>query len=306
MSKLEVIFVDSRKKTNPAMSPPVKKTASTERRAKFERLWLNQAEALNPENSALGRQRIKEATVFIKQVDYQNAVDLGCGSGSLVQALLKNNALVDAVDISSNALNILTTKIVNPKLKTLQDSLPITKLEDYTYDLVLSTDVIADLEKNEQRLYFSELSRLLKRDGQVICSTDLDYLSLDALQRFLTLAETEFSFLKLHFSYNRLYLQTLNALSLPSHYLNAWEKPSLRHQEIKNKRGLDKKIFTVMTRKPAIHFWKMFNKISKPLKELVKQSQWTLNILEKITKILYKEKGISHVTFLARRKKIGE
>ncbi|SCA62990.1 hypothetical protein SCG7109_AG_00260 [Chlamydiales bacterium SCGC AG-110-M15] len=307
MSKLDIIFVDSKKAPQPPPPPPCRPgERSKERYAKFERLWLDHANELNPLNSAQGRQRIQRTLDLINKLTFTKAIDLGCGSGPFLSKLLNKGALVDALDISRNALKNLENQSDTPSCNIIQDALPMTGLEDNNYDLVISTDVIADLPSNEHRLYFSELSRLLTLDGSVICSSALDVMSVDALHRFMKLVETEFCILELQFSHHRLYQHIQNLLKMPSKYVEAWNKPSIRHRESEERKGLAKSLFLRMTRRPYVHIWRALSQLTSPLAKAIEQSDRTLGILEKASRWLFREKGISHVIVLGRRRKIGE
>lgn len=194
--------------------PPSKRISREEIRACFERKWLQNPEKFNPLRNIKERERIARTMEFIQdhlQLKNLKAVDLGCGYGELTKRLSRAGAIVDAVDVASNAL----VKIDNlglQKVKTIQDCLPATFLEDEAYDLVLCTDVIALLEEKNFRLLFSELSRLVKKDGYIVCSTPIDINSDDALPRFANLAQTEFTILDWKFSYHRIYISLKNWL----------------------------------------------------------------------------------------------
>ena len=98
---------------------------------------------------------------------------------------------------------------------TSQQCLPHTTLQEEHYDLVISTDAIAYLQQDDFRLYFSELARLVKPQGSLICSTPIDIHSEDALERFIHLAETEFEIEKWVFSYHAYFIRLTRLLASP-------------------------------------------------------------------------------------------
>jgi len=177
--------------------------------ATMERMWHQNPEQFNPERDCIQRQRIQKTVQLIKEsisLDKKRAVDLGCGSGVLSRVLRDAGADVDAVDIAGNALKALQEHNMQ-HIRPVQDCFPMTSLEDDAYDVVVCTETIGYLPASVYRLAFAELSRLLKNDGRIICSTELDLNSEDALERLNALAETEFTIDLWVFSHHRLFLR---------------------------------------------------------------------------------------------------
>lgn len=185
-------------------------TERTETQARFERLWLIDPEQFNPDRSLLESVRIERTKAFLDDLPaVKTCVDLGSGYGVLGLFMAEKGCEVTAVDIAKNALN----RLVGLKgITTSQDYIPNTNLQDNSFDLVLSTDLIAFLNKHEYRLYVSELVRLCKQDGIIVCSTPIDIHSDDALHLFVSLMETEIIIDDWCFSYHRLYIRLLEIL----------------------------------------------------------------------------------------------
>ena len=156
------------------------------------------------ENDSVEVERINRTCQLIKKcLDLKGKVvaDLGCGSGEITRFLRDQGALVHAVDLSRIALKNLQQE---QGIKNFPDFIPRTTLEDYSYDLVVCTDVIGDLPENDYRLLMNELSRLVKNDGLVVCSTPIDIDSDESLPLFNYLANTEFEILEWVVSHHRL------------------------------------------------------------------------------------------------------
>lgn len=180
---------------------------------KYEQLWEHDPEKFNPLRNCTERERIERSWDLLREfMDPKNLLcaDLGCGSGVFSRKLHNAGATVHAVDIANSALKYLPENI-----KAVQDNLPATTLDDDTYDFVICLDVIAHLQPDEFRLLFSELSRLIKRDGTVLCSTPIDINAEDSLSRFTALVQTEFKISKWVFSNHRLHIRLCNFFESP-------------------------------------------------------------------------------------------
>lgn len=179
----------------------------------MERLWKEDPEQFNPERDAVQRQRVDRTLEMIARCGNwkeKKAVDLGCGSGVITRKMRDLGFLVvDAVDVSSQALKRLQEKDAH-NIHPIQDCLPCTRLKDAQYDLVVCTEVIGYLHQKEYRLLFSELARLVKMDGVVICSSALDAHTENPLALFSQLADSEFEPLHWALSYHRWFLNLLN------------------------------------------------------------------------------------------------
>ncbi len=272
--------------------------------AKFDRLWLIDPEQFNPLRNCMEKTRIVRTIDLIKAhcpLKDKSVVDLGCGSGIISKLLRDDGAKIDAVDISSNAIKILK-KDDCEEINSIQDYVPHTSLEDNRYDLVLSTDLIGYIPNVEHRLYMSELARLVKTDGFVVCSTSLDINTQDAVQVFGSLAETEFAILAWKFSYHALHIHLSNFFKTPARFAEGWSDPHLRKQHINKKSGFGKFWYSMNTSKAIGWLWAGLSYIAYPFVQLIENSQFILLGLEKICRFLSPESGISHAIFIGQRR----
>jgi 2-polyprenyl-3-methyl-5-hydroxy-6-metoxy-1,4-benzoquinol methylase len=192
-NKLNIITTDGNIKSGESLRS-AKNSKRQELQAKFDRLWFENPRQFDPERNCIEKERLKRTWELLlkhTEIKGKRAVDLGCGGGVFAKLLATAGAAVDAIDVSSNALKVVR-QYDNDKIQPIQDIVPYTTLEDDTYDLVISTELLGYLPFDERRLYFAELSRLVKPDGFVICSTSFDVYTEDALQAFGALVETEF------------------------------------------------------------------------------------------------------------------
>ena len=245
--RLNIVSVSA----DPSTSANSSKTnRKEEARAKFERLWLTDPEQFDPNRNAMERERVVRTWHLIDEVlqpKDKKIADLGCGSGVFSIGLAERGAHVDAVDIASNALKLIKEKYSNnnSNLTTIQDYIPNTKLRDDHYDAALSTELIAYLHPEQYRLFFSELSRIIHADGHVICSTSIDIDSDDALQRFMSLAETELKVHKWIFSHHALYIRLNRFYTAPQRFAKAGKDPEYRQQSLDKRNGIDKWWFEI-------------------------------------------------------------
>jgi len=206
MEKKRLVVVETDNKPASTERIGSRRAKRQEAQAKYERMWLTAPGQFDPTRNCMERERLERTWQLINEfvdLNGKRAVDLGCGSGHLARRLKDAGAIVQAVDISSNALKELKKWHID----AIQDTLPDTSLPDGAYDVVVSTDVIAELPRSEHRLYMAELARLVTAKGYVVCSTPIDIHSEDALQQLAELAHTEFDVLKWVYSYHALYVR---------------------------------------------------------------------------------------------------
>jgi 2-polyprenyl-3-methyl-5-hydroxy-6-metoxy-1,4-benzoquinol methylase len=302
-NRLHIVKTDDQ---NPSSSQPSKKQTKQEIQAKLERIWLTNPQQFNPERNCFEKERIKRTSDLIDSVslsENKNAVDLGCGLGFLSRKLHSLGWRVDAVDAANNALKSMSSFDCTG-IELIQDTLPQTKLKDDHYALVLSTEVIGFLNPADYRIYFSELSRLVAKDGYVICSTLIDVDSEDGVQQFGGLVETEFQVHQWLFGYHRLWLKLKQFFNSPAHYIRASQNRDYRDVQLAKRKGFAQAWFKFNSRGFPVLFWKILNIAASPLASLLNHNRWLLLKLEKISKFVWDNGGISHVIFLGQRRHI--
>jgi 2-polyprenyl-3-methyl-5-hydroxy-6-metoxy-1,4-benzoquinol methylase len=270
---------------------------------KFEKMWQHDPEQFNPLRNIVELERLRRTQELLhKHFDLteKKVVDLGCGRGELTQRLSEKAAKVDAVDIASSALKQV---VANSKknVSPIQDFVPQTKLKDEDYDLVLSTELIAYLPTDLYRLYFSELSRLVKPEGRVLCSTALDIDSEDALGRFVSLAETEFKITDLVFSFHALYIRLEAFFKAPSLFIKASKDSEYRLEQINNRQGLKQRWFRWNSKPFVSYFWIPIHFLFRPFIYFLNKRKVLLWI-ETLCRFIWQERGISHVIFIGQRR----
>jgi 2-polyprenyl-3-methyl-5-hydroxy-6-metoxy-1,4-benzoquinol methylase len=206
-------------------SKPAKASSKTEAQARFERLWLKEPEKFDTGRSAMERLRIERTKAFLERLfPVKNAVDLGVGDGVIARFLVGKGVEVTGVDVAKNALKRLEG---TERLVLKQDYVPYTSLDDGAFDLVISTDLIGSLPKQEYRLFVSELVRLSSKEGRIVCSTPIDVHTDGGLDLFVSLLETEIELEEGEYSYHRLSIRILEVLEkIKLTWLSGWLKQS--------------------------------------------------------------------------------
>lgn len=271
--------------------------------AKLERLWLIAPEQFDPMRNTLEKERIERTwSLITKHIDLKEKfiVDLGCGFGCLSQKASHEGGIVDAIDISNNALKLLKEKNIK-NISTIQAYVPKTFLQDDHYDVVLSTELIGFLPKKEDRLYFAELARLVKSKGYVICSTSLDIRTEGPLQRFAALAETEFQIIEWQLSHHTLFIRMNNFFKAPYRFNKASKNSEYREQEINKRISFAKKWFKINSSKPLGIFWHFISYLTAPIVYLLEKKPSVIRSLEKICRFMSPDSGISHAIFIGKR-----
>lgn len=287
-------------------SKPQKSNRRIETQAKYDRIWLKNPEKFITKNAVENKISRKRLISLIQKhcdINKKKVVDLGCGYGFLSRELRDLGCFVDAVDISQNALKEFEKSNLT-NIKLIHDFLPKSFLSDDQYDLVIASDLIGSLKEEEFRLFFSELARIVKSDGYIIVSTPIDLASEDALQRFASLASTELEFIEWSFSYNLLYITLLDYLLFPQRVIRGSKDNVYRKVSLEKRYSLNKLWFKWNSTRFMSYFWRGINVLFNPLASKLQNNEKIILFLEKISKLFWKERAISHAILLGKRKRL--
>ena len=271
--------------------------------ARYERIWLRDPKRFDPRGKALDEIRLKRTWDILHSLcDYSNktALDLGCGAGTLAHQLSTAGATVTAVDVAKNALGMIEDHAITVK----QDCLPQTSLPDNLYDLVVAAEIIGELDSRDHRLLFSELARLVKRDGYVLFSTDFDMGSSDHLPCLLSLIETEFTVVAERCSYHRLSLAIQRHLDRPAYYWKVSRDRSYRQEIFAQASRLQQLWLKLQTSFVIAPLWGLLAAAISPLRSFVVRSHRLARLLEKATHFVYGEQGAANVILLLRKREL--
>jgi SAM-dependent methyltransferase len=103
---------------------------------------------------------------FVRSLDAERTLDLGCGDG-LLSAELRTNQLTGA-DVSAVALARARRRLPNARLVELEPDAPL-PFEDGAFDLVLCAETIEHVR--DVQLLLSEARRVLRPGGELALTT---------------------------------------------------------------------------------------------------------------------------------------
>ena len=112
-------------------------------------------------NSSIPNTPIKLLQKYIKQAQGKQALDIACGIGRHSKFLAQNGFMVDALDISSTAIDSLQNI---PLITAKEVDFDTYKLEENKYDLIICTYFL-------KRSLFPQIEKALKQGGIFIFQT---------------------------------------------------------------------------------------------------------------------------------------
>ncbi|MBA3815955.1 MAG: class I SAM-dependent methyltransferase [Parachlamydiaceae bacterium] len=301
-NRLNVTYTDNKQQNTRPLSNA--RAQKEEIQATMERLWLQNPQQFDPLRDCIERKRIVatlEAIQSVTTLNEKKVVDLGCGAGILSRKMRDAGAIVDAVDIASQALQKLKSEDMQ-NITAIQDCLPSTSLHDQSYDLVICTELIGYLKSADYRMFIAELARLVKNGGFVVCSSDLDINTDNPLERLVALVETEFTVEKWILSYHLLQIRVCRFFEAPAFYVKCYQDKEYFQKEIEKRKGLRRRLFMWNTKMPLNLLWRTLRMVFNPFASLFRQNVWIMNFLEKITRFFWSEAGISHALFIGKRR----
>lgn len=272
--------------------------------AKWERQWLLDPGQFDPLRNCMERERVERTWQLLTKhtpLAGLTTVDIGCGSGFLSRRLRDAGAKVEAIDIAENALK-KCREMASENISFKQQTMPMTLLPDDGYQVVVCTDVIGDVPPDDYRLFFAELSRLVTKDGYLLCSSGIDIYSEEGVERLKKLAESEFDIIDERRSYHSLYIRCKHILEAPASFIKAWENPEYRKKTLATKRGLHRLWFQLQATPLFVWFWYALEPGLRILRKALKTRPTPLLYLEKICRFLWDEGALSHYIFIAKRR----
>jgi ubiquinone/menaquinone biosynthesis C-methylase UbiE len=268
---------------------------------RLQRAWKVPAlEKLDPKNSAMGQVRVERTLALLEKhiaIKGGRIADLGCGTGWMASLLAKRGGDLTAVDLFENISE-------SPQMSYRKGAIPYLPFSDASFDGLVFTDVIAEIDPPLYRLTLSELARLLKRSGWILGSTQLDLDSADAHERFIGLIETEFEIIASTKSYNRLHVYLTRWLKAPARFVRAGGQGGYRMEQLQKRSGLMRLWFYLNSIKSISVLWKPIASLFSPLLGIVKSDLRLLLFAERLSKIFWGRSAITHVIVVARKKKI--
>jgi 2-polyprenyl-3-methyl-5-hydroxy-6-metoxy-1,4-benzoquinol methylase len=161
----------------------------------WENTWRSSPEREDPDRKSITRFKKAYLLELLKTItpsmQGQRGLDAGCGNGWLTHKLAQEGLIMDGVDASETAL-YEAKKAFLSRAHFEKAVFPNTKLPSGHYSMIVARDLIAEIPTVDQRLFISELSRLLKNQGKLFLTSPLNINSIDAKEKLITLLQTEF------------------------------------------------------------------------------------------------------------------
>ena len=123
--------------------------------------------------------RVKEEIVNRYIQPGMRILEIGCGTGTLAVMMAQKGALIEGVDNNAAMLSEAYEKIA---ARGLEESIHLSKLDaseigDHfpvaSFDLVISTLVLSELDDNQQAYLLEQSKKLLKPDGRIIIADEV-------------------------------------------------------------------------------------------------------------------------------------
>lgn len=282
---------------------PTQDIRSNERKAKFERLWLIDPKQFDPLSSCIESLRLDRTWLLLNKYaslkEKPQTLDIGCGEGVFSRKLRDAGARVTAIDISENALKKFKQSGADD-IQLKQKAMPQTDLPGGIFNIIICTELIADIAPEDYRLFFAELSRLIERNGYLVFSTSIDINSDGAVERLKELAESEFDIIEAIASYHAFYLRLKNYTSIPSRFIQGWENQECKKKELLHLDGLTRLWYLLNTSPCLIWLWYACHYFSKPIENILRHKRKVLLFLEKMSRFISDKQGVSHYLFIAK------
>jgi SAM-dependent methyltransferase len=135
----------------------------------------------NPLAGFLMKKYFEKLNELINSIEYTNSIDLGSGKGYVTNYIgkIKNNYPI-ALDIDKTRTNSIKEKY--PFIKTVNADATNIPFEDKSFDLVISTQTIEHLTKNETKKILKEIKRVGKKHS-ILTVPNCPYWNLKNIAR---------------------------------------------------------------------------------------------------------------------------
>lgn len=183
----------------------------------------------SPAGKVRWQRRVKMLTTHLKPKD--SVLEIGCGTGYFTREIAKTGAMVTAIDISPELLQIAKEEIPDTNVTFLLENAYELSFNDLTFDSIVGSSVLHHLEIAKA---IQEMFRVLKPGGSIFF-TEPNMMNpqialqknIPALKRKLGDSPDETAFFR--WSLRKLLLKSgfVNISTVPFDFLHPAVKPSL-------------------------------------------------------------------------------
>ena len=104
-------------------------------------------------------------------VENKTVLDVACGEGYGSSLLAENASKVVGMDIDKLVIAKANEKYGNSKLSFVEGNITQIPFEDNAFDVIISYETIEHVSEKIQKIFLSEIVRVLKQDGLLVMST---------------------------------------------------------------------------------------------------------------------------------------
>jgi len=174
----------------------------------FNKLYAMSEEPWGISFRASQQYRYRVCIRFLKEFskNYKSALDIGCSQGQFTILLKNIVSKTTAVDTSEEAIQRAKDKYADYKnIKFEVGELPLLKYGDDSFDLVIALEVLYYLRKEERNKALKEIKRILKKDGILLISVNINKLPYFQIDEFCSLVSEFFKIKKAEYIYGKIY-----------------------------------------------------------------------------------------------------
>jgi 2-polyprenyl-3-methyl-5-hydroxy-6-metoxy-1,4-benzoquinol methylase len=118
---------------------------------------------------------------------YKNIFDFGCGDGNLILSLAKHGAEVSGCDISDKMIAAADKTFAESKIHAdlwVGGIESLIKIPDSSCDLILCINVLAYLDRDEDKLFYEQCHRILRPSGELIVTNSNELFDMFTFNAF--------------------------------------------------------------------------------------------------------------------------
>jgi len=145
----------------------------------------------------------------------QQVFDFGCGDAVLFPPFLEAGAHIRGVDFSTEMITLARKRLANggwdDNLVQIGDAHYLREIQSASLDALLSFNVLAYLSDDEERLFYHEASRIVRRGGYLVVTHSNELFDMFSLNRYTL------EFFKKYFITDASYRAQLDALLTSAH-----------------------------------------------------------------------------------------
>ena len=174
----------------------------------FDELYASSDEPWHISFRASQQYRYNTYLQMLKQFsdNYGSMLDIGCSQGQFTISLQDIASSVIAIDISKLAIQRAKKKYSDyKKIRFEVGNLPLLKYNNEQFDLVLALEVLYYLEKEDRVESLKEIKRVLKKDGFLLISVNINKPPYFQIGEFYNLINQFVKIKKVGYSYGKIY-----------------------------------------------------------------------------------------------------